>query len=192
MKPGEPVEEITGILHAWRRGDPRAVDRLFPLVYQELRDLARRRAGRGRGETLRTTALVHEAYLRLVDQTHATFDDRLHFFAVAAKVMRRLVVDHARSRAALKRGGDVRPVSLEEAALVVPDRPIDMLALDQALDRLEGFDPRLGRLVELRYFGGLTLAEAADALEISATTAKRDWFKARAFLLQEMTGGGEP
>lgn len=192
MTPGEPAEDITGILSAWGKGDARAIDRLFPLVYGELRALARRRAGRGRGETLRTTALVHEAYLRLVDQNRATFENRRHFFAVAAKVMRRLVVDHARDRSAHKRGGGVSPVTLDDEAIAAPGAPVDLLALDQALGRLEGLEPRLGRLVELRYFAGLTLAETAEALEISPATVKRDWFKARAFLLQEMGGGGSP
>lgn len=192
MTPGEPAEDITGILSAWGKGDARAIDRLFPLVYGELRALARRRAGRGRGETLRTTALVHEAYLRLVDQNRATFENRRHFFAVAAKVMRRLVVDHARDRSAHKRGGGVSPVTLGDEAIAAPGAPVDLLALDQALGRLEGLEPRLGRLVELRYFAGLTLEETAEALEISPATVKRDWFKARAFLLQEMGGGGSP
>jgi RNA polymerase sigma factor (TIGR02999 family) len=189
---GDPVEDITGILSAWGKGDARAIDRLFPLVYEELRALARRRAGRGRGETMRTTALVHEAYLRLVDQDRATFENRRHFFAVAAKVMRRLVVDHARDRAAQKRGGGATPVTLDDEALAAPAGTVDLLALDQALGRLEGLEPRLGRLVELRYFAGLTLDETAEALEVSPATVKRDWFKARAFLLQEMGGGGPP
>ena len=189
MKPDEPVEDITEILSAWGRGDARAADRLFPLVYQELRALARRRAGGGRGETLRTTALVHEAYLRLVDRASATYENRSHFFAVAAKVMRRLVVDHARESAAKKRGGDVRRVTFDDASIAAEGRSLDMLALDEALGRLEACEPRLGKLVELRYFGGLTLEEAAQALEISPTTAKRDWFKARAFLIQEMSAG---
>lgn len=191
MTPEDPVEDITGILSAWGRGDARAIDRLFPLVYEELRALARRRAGRGRGETLRTTALVHEAYLRLVDQNGASFENRRHFFAVAAKVMRRLVVDHARDRAAVKRGGGAAPVTLDDEAIAAPAGSVDLLVLDQALGRLEGLDPRLGRLVELRYFAGLTLAETAEAMELSPATVKRDWFKARAFLLQEM-GGAAP
>ncbi len=188
MQPVEPVGDITEILSAWGKGDSRALDRLFPVVYEELRSLAHRRAGRNRGETLGTTALVHEAYLKLVDQTHATFENRAHFFAVAAKVMRRLVVDYARDRAALKRGGGARLVTLDDESLAAAGRPVDLLALDQALGRLEECDPRLARLVELRYFGGLTLAETAGALDISATTVKRDWFKARAFLIQEIAG----
>jgi RNA polymerase sigma factor (TIGR02999 family) len=188
--PGNPVEDITEILSAWGRGDARAIDRLFPLVYEELRALARRRAGRGRGETLRTTALVHEAYLRLVDQNGASFENRRHFFAVAAKVMRRLVVDHARDRAAQKRGGGATPVTLDDGAIAAPAGAVDLLVLDQALGRLEELDPRLGRLVELRYFAGLTLDETAEAMELSPATVKREWFKARAFLLQEM--GGAP
>ena len=188
MQPGEPVGDITEILSAWGRGDPQALDRLFPVVYAELRDLARHKARRALGETLGTTALVHEAYLKLVDQTHATFENRAHFFAVAAKVMRRLVVDHARDRGARKRGGGARLVTLDDEALAAEGRSIDLLALDQALSRLEACDARLAKLVELRYFGGLTLEETAGALEISPTTVKRDWFKARAFLIQEMTG----
>ena len=192
MTRGTPAEDITGILSAWGRGEAKAIDRLFPLVYEELRALARRRAGRGRGETLRTTALVHEAYLRLVDQNRATFENRRHFFAVAAKVMRRLVVDHARDRAALKRGGGAAPVTLDDEALASPGAPVDLVALDEALGRLEGLDARLGRLVELRYFSGLTLEETAEAMDVSPATVKRDWFKARAFLLHEMGGAGLP
>jgi RNA polymerase sigma factor (TIGR02999 family) len=183
----EPSVDITAILSAWGKGDPGAVDRLFPLVYEELRALARRRAGHRRGETLRTTALVHEAYLRLVDQTQASYESRSHFFAVAAKVMRRLVIDHARDRAAQKRGGDAVRVTLDDAVPAEEEGPLDLLALDRALDRLEGLEPRLGRLVELRYFAGLTLEETAEALSISPATVKRDWFKARAFLMREMS-----
>ena len=192
MTPDKPAEDITGILSAWGRGDAKAIDRLFPLVYEELRALARRRAGRGRGETLRTTALVHEAYLRLVDQNHATFENRRHFFAVAGKVMRRLVVDHARDRSAQKRGGGAARVTLDDEGLASPGAPVDLVALDEALGRLEGVDARLGRLVELRYFAGLTLEETAEALELSPATVKRDWFKARAFLLHELGGAGPP
>ncbi|HET8945747.1 MAG TPA: sigma-70 family RNA polymerase sigma factor [Candidatus Polarisedimenticolia bacterium] len=192
MKREEPSEDITGILSAWGQGEPGAVDRLFPLVYQELRALARRRAGHVRGETMRTTALVHEAYLRLVDQTRATYENRGHFFAVAAKVMRRLVVDHARERAARKRGGDAERIPIDDSVLADPGERVDHLALDQALGRLEGLDPRLGRLVELRYFAGLTLEETAEAMSISPATVKRDWFKARAFLMQEMAGTPSP
>ncbi|HUD72295.1 MAG TPA: sigma-70 family RNA polymerase sigma factor [Dongiaceae bacterium] len=188
MPPDDPVADITEILIDWGRGDAQAFDRLFPAVYAELRVLARRHARRGRRETLGTTALVHEAYLKLVDQTHATFENRKHFFAVAAKVMRRLVVDHARDRGAQKRGGGAHLVTFDEEALAVEGRSVDLLALDEALSRLEACDTRLARLVELRYFGGLTLEETAGALEISPTTVKRDWFKARAFLIQEMTG----
>jgi RNA polymerase sigma factor (TIGR02999 family) len=191
VKREEPSEDITAILSAWGKGDPGAVDRLFPVVYQELRSLARRRAGR-HGETLRTTALVHEAYLRLVDQTHASYESRAHFFAVAAKVMRRLVIDHARDQKAAKRGGDAVRVPIDDAVFVDSGAPVDLLALDRALQRLEGFEPRLGRLVELRYFAGLTLEETAAALSISAATVKRDWFKARAFLMQEMAGEAAP
>jgi len=190
MPPGDPVADITEILSAWGRGDPQALDRLFPVVYEQLRSLAHHHARHARGETLGTTALVHEAYLKLVDQTHATFENRAHFFAVAAKVMRRLVVDHARDRGAQKRGGGVRLVTLDDESVAAEGRSVDLLALDKALERLEGCDPRLARLVELRYFGGLTLEETASALEISPTTVKRDWFKARAFLIQEMTGTG--
>jgi RNA polymerase sigma-70 factor (ECF subfamily) len=188
----EPSVDITAILSAWGKGDPGAVDRLFPLVYEELRALARRRAGHGRGETLRTTALVHEAYLRLVDQTQASYENRSHFFAVAAKVMRRLVIDHARDRAAQKRGGDAVRVTLDDAVPAENGAPLDLLALDRALDRLEGLEPRLGRLVELRYFAGLTLEETAEALAISPATVKRDWFKARAFLIREMAPEAAP
>ena len=187
-----PSVDITAILSAWGQGDPGAVDRLFPLVYEELRALARRRAGHGRGETMRTTALVHEAYLRLVDQTQASYQNRSHFFAVAAKVMRRLVIDHAREGSARKRGGDAERIPIDDSVLADPAQRVDHLALDRALVRLEGLDPRLVRLVELRYFAGLTLEETAEALSISPATVKRDWFKARAFLMHEMAGTPSP
>jgi RNA polymerase sigma factor (TIGR02999 family) len=192
VDPEKPVEDITGILDAWGKGDPGAVDRLFPLVYRELRALVRRRVGAGRGETLRTTALVHETYLRLVDQSQATYENRVHFFAVAAKVMRRLVIDHARERGAQKRGGARSPITLDDDAVAAPADAIDAEALEEALGRLETLAPRLGRIVEMRYFAGLTTDETAAALAISPATVKRDWFKARAFLLRELKGEGPP
>jgi RNA polymerase sigma factor (TIGR02999 family) len=181
-------DEITRHLQAWGEGDPQAVDRLFPLVYRELRRLARGRLRRERDGTLSATALVHEAYLRLVDQTRADVRDRGHFFAIASKVMRRILVDHARRRGAQKRGGDDARVTLDEARLAEAAPAADVLAIDEALERLERLDERLARTVELRFFGGLSVEETAAALGISEATVKRDWSKARLFLYDEIAG----
>jgi len=181
------TDAITELLAAWRAGDPGAAARLMPLVYDELRALARRQiAGRG-GETLRTTALVHEAYLKLGRKSRLAVEDRRHFFAVAAKAMRQLVVDRARRRAATKRGGTDRPFSLDEAEIPIVERAADIVALDDALERLADVDESLSRVVELRFFAGLTVEETAGALDCSPRTVKRDWQKARAFLYRELT-----
>ncbi|MGH2406027.1 MAG: sigma-70 family RNA polymerase sigma factor [bacterium] len=175
--------DITGLLLAWRAGDRTAVDRLFPLVYDELRRIAHRQLGRERADhTLGTTALVHEAYLKLVDQTRAKWADRAHFFAVAARAMRRILVDYARRHRALKRGGERARISLEDAALVAEERADTLLALDEALTRLAELDERLSRVVECRFFGGLTEEETAEALGITTRTVRRDWLKAKGWL----------
>jgi RNA polymerase sigma factor (TIGR02999 family) len=179
-------DTVTGLLAAWRAGDREAADRLMPLVYDELRRLARHRLA-GPDQTLQTTALVHEAYLKLAGHSQLAVQDRHHFFALAAKAMRQLVVDHARRRAAAKRGGAVRAIALDELQIPVDDRAEEMLALDKALERLAALDETLSRIVELRYFAGLSVEETADALDCSPRTVKRDWRKARAFLYHELT-----
>lgn len=181
--------EITGLLTAMRQGDSRARDRLIPIVYQELRKIASRYLRRERGShTLQTTALVHEAYLRMVGGSHAAWQDRTHFFAVAATVMRRILVDHARSRGAGKRGGRQVRVEWKDALAFVEGRLDEVLAVDEALSRLSRWDARQGQVVELRFFGGLTEAEIADLLGLSLRTVKRDWSLARAWLRAELEG----
>lgn len=182
--------EITQILAAAQRGDRKSMDRLLPLVYDELRAAAHRQLRHRRpGQTLDTPALVNEAYLKLVDQTLAGYNDRAHFLAVAAVTMRHILVDYARRRGAQKRGGDNIRVTLDERRLGIDSRAADILAIDQALDALSALSERLGKLVELRFFGGLTVQETAAVLEVSERTVKRDWRKARAFL--HRTLGGE-
>jgi RNA polymerase sigma factor (TIGR02999 family) len=185
-----PIEgEITALLTALREGDRAALDRLFPLVYRELHDRAHRQLARHRpGETLSTTALVHEAYLKLTDSAHQTYHDRVHFFAVASRAMRQILVDYSRRSMAVKRAG--HPVSLDPDAIANPGRAEELLALDEALTQLEKLDGRLVRIVELRFFGGLSVEETSDALEVSPRTVKRDWRKARAFLYQAIKGEG--
>lgn len=179
---------VTQLLQAWRAGDQAALDQLLPLVQTELHSLARRLLSRENpGHTWQTTELVNEAYLRLVGQAHhVAWQDRAHFFAVAAQVMRHLLVDHARARQADKNGGGVQRVELEEAVLVAPERSATLLALDEALDRLAGFDAQKSRIVELRYFGGLTVEEVAEVLGIAVITVKREWAKAKLWLQQEL------
>ncbi len=166
---------------------PRDVDALLPLVYDELRRIAHRQLRAERTDhTLSTTALVHEAYVKLADQTRAQWNDRAHFFAVAAVAMRRILVDYARKRQAEKRGGGVRPVTLDDAAALIEDRADALLAVDEALTRLAGIDERLSRVVECRFFGGLTEEETATALRVTARTVRRDWVKAKGWLYQEL------
>jgi RNA polymerase sigma factor (TIGR02999 family) len=185
---GEVISgEVTALLEAWGNGDRAALDRLMPIVYGELRRLAHRELLReAPGRTLSTTAVVNEAYLRLVEQDHAKVESRRHFLNLAAQMMRRVLVDEARKRGAAKRGGGAKRVSLDE--IPEPGREADagLLALDEALERLEGLDPRLSRVVELRYFAGLTFEEAAGALGVSVTTAWRDWNTARAWLYDRL------
>lgn len=179
--------DVTGLLADWSRGDRRALGVLLPLVYAELRRIAARQLRRERdGHTLQPTALVHEAYLRLVAQRTVDWQGRAHFYGVAAQVMRRILVDHARRQAATKRGNDAQRVPLDEAAETAAVDQIPVLLLDHALGRLEKLDPGLARIVELRAFGGLTIDEAAHVLDVSPTTAKRDWRTAKAWLTNEL------
>jgi RNA polymerase sigma factor (TIGR02999 family) len=179
---------VTALLGEWSRGNDSALNQLLPLVYAELRRMAGRQLrGERANHTLQPTALVHEVYLRLVDQRHVDLHDRAHFLGVAARMMRRILVDHARRRGAGKRGEGVPCVSIDEAKEVAAPRDMPVLALDRALDRLEKIDPDLGRIVELRAFGGLTIDEAAHVLKISPSTAKRDWRTAKAWLNRELS-----
>jgi RNA polymerase sigma factor (TIGR02999 family) len=178
----EPAD-ITAHLQAWNAGESSAREAVFPLVYEELRRIARRQLKNERiGHTLDTTALVHEAYLKLIDQTRADFADRSHFYAVASNAMRRILVDYARRYLADKRGGAPRRVSLCDDMLVAEERADTLLAVDEALNELARIDPRLSRVVECRFFGGLTDEETAQILGITARTVRRDWTKAKAWL----------
>ena len=180
---------ISHLLKEWNAGDPEALDRLTPLVYEELRRQAARYLRRERpGHTLQTTALIHEAYLRLADAKDVQWQDRAHFFAIAANLMRRILVDHARRRDADKRGGSQVRVQLDEALALANESEVDLLAVDEALNRLAAIDPQQARVVELRFFSGLSVEETAAALGVSATTVKRDWRVARAWLRREIGG----
>lgn len=180
-------ETVTRLLRNWSQGDKDAASELFPLVYEELRRLAQRYMRNERpGHTLQPTALIHEAYLQLVDQTRVQWQNRSQFFAVAAQLMRRILVDHARSHGSQKRGGDTSILQLEENATFAPEREQGLLALDGALQKLAAIDPRKARVVELRYFGGLDAHEIAQLLGISAITVTRDWKMAKAWLRQEL------
>lgn len=179
--------DITGLLAAWRGGDSASFDRLFPLVYDELRRIAHRLlAGEREGHTLQTTALVHEAYLRLIDQTRAQWADRSHFFAVAAGAMRRILVDYARRQRAGKRGGGLAPVPLDDTVALADRRADELLALDEALDRLGAIQPRQARVVECRFFGGLTDEETAQVLSVTSRSVRRDWAAAKTWLASEL------
>src|SRR5262245_35794139 len=179
--------EVSQLLVEWGQGDQEALGRLMPLVYNELRRLASRNLRRERPDhTLQTTALVHEAYLKLVDQQHANWQNRAQFFAIAAQLMRRILVDYARSHRAAKHGGDYIKLSLDEVAALSDQKSADLLALDEALDRLANLDPQQSRVVELRIFGGLGVEETAAALDISPRTVKREWSMARAWLHQQL------
>jgi RNA polymerase sigma factor (TIGR02999 family) len=180
-------KDVTGLLIDWSKGDQEAFNDLMPLVYDELRRLASRYLrNERRGHTLQTTALVHEAYLKLVDQKNANLQNRAQFFAVAAQVMRHLLVDYARSRRAFKRGGDYCRLSLDEAGISSEEKDPDLLILNQALERLGAIDTQQSRVVELRVFGGLTVEETAEALGVSPRTVKREWSMAKAWLHKQM------
>ncbi len=179
--------DLTRLLHEWRSGDEAALERLIPLVYEELRTLAGRHLDRERaGHTLSPTGLVHEAFLNLAKGQPPELHDRVHFYAVASRVMRRVLVWHARRRTAVKRGGGAVPITLDGAVAWSEGPADDVLALDQALEELESLDERLSRVVECRHFGGLTVPETALALSISPTTVKRDWVTARAWLRRRL------
>jgi len=185
-------EDVTLLLLAWSDGDQAALDKLVPLVYDELHRLAHRYISRERpGNTLQTTALAHEAYLRLVDGKRVHWKNRAHFFAVAAQTMRRILVDLARARQNLKRGGGAQQVSLDEGLVASPERSIDMLSLDEALVRLAALNPRQSQVVELRYFGGLTDEEVAEVIKISPRTVRSDWRLAKVWLYRELSTGGK-
>ena len=183
-----PSQNITRLLLDWRNGDQSALDRLMPLVYEELRRMANHyMRNERRGHTLQTSALVNEAYLRLVDHENIEWQNRAHFFGVAAQAMRRILVDHARTRNYQKRGGGAQQVSLDEAMTLAGDRAAELIALDDALRELAKMDERKSRVVELRYFGGLSLEETAEALGVSIPTVTRDWNTAKAWLMREIS-----
>ncbi|MGE5198968.1 MAG: sigma-70 family RNA polymerase sigma factor [Rhodospirillaceae bacterium] len=187
--PARPASRrVTELLVAWSGGDTSALEHLVPLVHAELRRLARRQMRRERaGHTLQTTALVNEAYLRLVDLSRIRWQDRTHFFAMSARLMRRILVDHARSRRYLKRGGNAPRVTFDEGLAVSAEPAADLVALDDALQAMARVDARKSQVVELRYFGGLSVEETAEALHVSPETVMRDWRLAKAWLLREIT-----
>jgi RNA polymerase sigma-70 factor, ECF subfamily len=183
------AHDVTQLLQAWSEGDQGAVDKLMPLVYRELHRLAQRYMAQERpGHTLQPTALVNEAYLRLVDVGKVSFQNRAHFFGVSAQLMRRILVEFARRRHSLKRGGEVQRVALEESLVVYGERGADLVALDDALRALAAIDARRSRVVELRFFGGLTVEETAEVLKVSPETVMHDWKLAKVWLLREMSG----
>ena len=185
---------ITRLLQEWQDGNREALERLMPLVYHELHELASRYLSRERSaHTLQPTALVNEAYLKLAGQRSADWQNRAHFYGIAAQLMRRILVDHARRDGRFKRGGDALRLSVDEVSVAMPDAAVDAVdafELDRALSRLETLDPQQGRIVELRFFGGLTIQETADVMQLSSGTVKRDWAVARAWLYRELTGCG--
>lgn len=180
------MEEVSGLLRAWSDGDRDALDRLTPIVYAELHRLARRyMRGERPGHSLQATALVNEAYMRLVDYKGMHWQNRAHFFAVSAQLMRRILVEHARRRN-LKRGGGVPHISLDDAVVVGADRDADLVSLDEAMNTLAQFDARKARVVEMRFFGGLSVDETAEVLKVSSITVMRDWSTAKAWLYREL------
>jgi RNA polymerase sigma factor (TIGR02999 family) len=188
MRQGAASNEVTVLLRAWGDGDAQALDRLAPLVYRELHRIARSYMARERiDHTLQTTALVNEAYVRLVDARQVTWQDRAHFFAVCARAMRRILVDHARSRGYQKRGGGEVRIEFDEACAVALSADSNLLGLDEALARLSNLDPRKASVIEMRFFGGLSVEETAEALNISQETVMRDWKLARAWLYRELS-----
>jgi len=193
-----PSHELTELLRGWNGGDQKALERIVELAYPELRKMARRSLRRERPEhTIQATALVHEAYLRLVDVRQMRWQDRAHFFAITAKVMRRILIDHARAQGCSKRGGEMRRMSLDDALMISPESDPEIVRLDEALEDLAKFDSRKAQVVEMRYFGGLTSDEIASVLGISTQSVNRDWSLAKAWLVREMTrqepsGGSAP
>lgn len=186
-----PPNEITQLLINWSQGDQAALEKLIPLVSAELRRLARHYLARENpGHTLQTSALINEAYIRLINQESVQWQNRAHFFAVAAQVMRHILVDHARAHLYAKRGGGAHEVQLDEAEAITGKRAAELVALDDALSALATLDPRKGQIIELRFFGGLTIEETAEALHISAKTVTREWRSAKAWLHNEMSKTG--
>ena len=184
---GSSAHQVTQLLQAWSEGNQGALEQLMPLIYDELHRLARHYMAQERpGHSLQTTALVNEAYLRLVDSAQPSWQNRAQFFAVCAQVMRRILVDWARSRQAIKRGGEMRPLELEEALVVAAARGAHLVALDDALKALAAVDPRKTQVVELRFFGGLSVEETAEVLKVSVDTVMRDWRLAKSWLRREL------
>jgi RNA polymerase sigma factor (TIGR02999 family) len=182
------AHDVTALLLSWSAGDQAALDQLVPLVHEQLHRLARRQMGRERvGHTLQPTALVNEAYLRLIDASQVQWKDRAHFFAISARLMRQILVDFARSRQNLKRGGGMRQISLNDALEVLPDGRTDLVALDCALQALSTLSSRRSQVVELRFFSGLSVEETAEVLSVSPETVKRDWRLAKVWLLRELS-----
>ena len=180
-------QNVTEMLRNWRNGDREALEKLIPVVYDELRRQAVNYLRRERpGHTLQTTALIHEAYLRLINQQNIEWQNRAHFYAIAARLMRQILVDHARKHQAAKRGGSDIKVPLEEAMAISSERSVDLVALDEALTRLAAIDPQQSRIVELRYFSGLSVEETAEVMAVSSRTVKRDWNVAKAWLRQQI------
>ena len=189
MTPSPP--NVTELLRNWSDGDQQAQEKLFQVVYNELhRQAARYLRNEQRGLSLQTTDLIHEAYLRLISQQHVEWESRLHFFAIAAKIMRRILVDHVRGRQAAKRGGSDIRLPLEDAMVVHPGQDLDLVALDEALTRLAAIDPQQSQVVELRFFSGLSVEETAKVLDVSERTVKRDWNVAKAWLRRELSRRG--
>jgi RNA polymerase sigma factor (TIGR02999 family) len=189
MRGGPSAQDVTILLRAWGGGNKEALDRLAPLVYRELHRVARRMMAAERpNHTLQATALINEAYVRLVDTRQVSWQDRAHFFALCARAMREILIDHARSRGSAKRGGDQIAIELDEGLAAAPSAETNLLELDDALKRLAELDPRKSQVVELRFFGGLSLEETAEALKVSTKTVQRDWDLARGWLYREMSG----
>jgi RNA polymerase sigma-70 factor (ECF subfamily) len=187
------THEVTQLLIEWSNGDKAALDKLMPLIHEELQRLAHHYMSRERpGHTLQTTALIDEAYLRLINRKDVHWQNRAHFFAIAAQVMRSILVDHARSHAYAKRGGGARKIAFEDAMLVTQERAAEVVALDDALKALASFDPQQSRIVELRFFGGLTIEETAEAMGLSPATIKREWTSAKAWLYHEVANSRMP
>ena len=186
------THEVTQLLIEWSNGDKAALDKLTPLIYDELRRLAHHYMSREHpGHTLQTTAVVNEAYLRLVNRKRVHWQNRAHFFAIAAQLMRSILVDHARSHAYAKRGGGAQKMALDEAMIISQERAAEVVALDEALDQLAEIDPRQSRIVEMRFFGGLTIEETAEVLSLSPATIKREWSTAKAWLYHELNKSNE-
>ena len=189
---GRQLAGITELLIGWNQGDKGALDRLMPLVYDELRHVARHRlAAEDSRQTLESAALVNETYLRLVDQERVEWRNRAHFFAISARMMRRILVDHARQRRAAKRGGDMARLSLDQSLGLLEPKDIDVVALDEALGNLSKLDSQQARVIELRFFGGLTIEETSEALHISPATVTRDWVTAKAWLFDQLRRAGD-